>query len=67
MAKALLGYVGGPDPRLETEMHQLRRRVTDLEAEVRRLQEENDTLLRAGVPDAELVLDDTPVPEPALT
>jgi hypothetical protein len=45
MAKALLGYVGGPDPRLVTEVRRLRRRVVDLEAEVLRLQAENDSLL----------------------
>jgi hypothetical protein len=45
MAKALLGYVGGPDPRLVTEVRRLQRRVVDLEAEVLRLQAENDSLL----------------------
>jgi hypothetical protein len=45
MAKALLGYVGGPDPRLVTEVRRLQRRVIDLEAEVLRLQAENDSLL----------------------
>jgi hypothetical protein len=45
MAKALLGYVGGPDPRLVTEVRRLRRRVVDLEAEVLRLRAENDSLL----------------------
>jgi len=44
MAKALLGYVGGPDPRLVSEVSRLRRRVNDLEAEVHRLQAENDSL-----------------------
>lgn len=44
MAKALLGYVGGTDPRLADENHRLRRRVADLEAVVLRLQAENDTL-----------------------
>ena len=45
MAKALLGYVGGPDPRLVNEVRRLQRRVIDLEAEVLRLQAENDSLL----------------------
>jgi hypothetical protein len=45
MAKALLGYVGGPDPRLVTEVRRLQRRVVELEAEVLRLQAENDSLL----------------------
>ena len=42
MAKALLGHVGGPDPRMVAEMRRLQRRVRDLEAELVRLQEEND-------------------------
>ena len=46
MAKALLGYVGGPDPRLVTEVRRLQRRVLDLEAEVFRLRAENDSLPR---------------------
>ena len=44
MAKALLGHVGGPDPRVASEMRRLQRRVRDLEAELVRLQEENDVL-----------------------
>jgi hypothetical protein len=44
MAKALLGHVGGSDLRLVSEVSRLRRRVNDLEAEVLRLQEENDSL-----------------------
>jgi hypothetical protein len=44
MAKALLGHVGGPDPRMLSEMRRLQRRVRDLEAELARLQEENDVL-----------------------
>jgi cell division protein FtsB len=44
MAKALLGHVGGPDPRVVSEMRRLQRRVRDLEAELARLQEENDVL-----------------------
>ncbi|HUZ38212.1 MAG TPA: hypothetical protein VMV17_17960 [Streptosporangiaceae bacterium] len=44
MAKALLGHVGGPDPRMLSEMRRLQRRVHDLEAELVRLQEENDVL-----------------------
>ncbi|GAB3680272.1 hypothetical protein GCM10027589_50440 [Actinocorallia lasiicapitis] len=45
MAKALLGHVGGPDPRMVAEMRRLQRRVRDLEAELVRLQEENDALV----------------------
>jgi hypothetical protein len=75
MAKALLGHVGGLDPRLVTEVQRLRRRVTDLEAEVGRLKQENDGLAQAAVEHAsldsklsgDLVLDDTTVREPAFT
>ncbi|MGH8826884.1 MAG: hypothetical protein ACRDVZ_04610 [Jiangellaceae bacterium] len=67
MAKALLGHIGGPDPRLVTEVQRLRRRVTDLEAEIRRLQDENDNLAEAVVAHSGMVLDDTAVAEPALT
>jgi len=44
MAKALFGHVGGPDPRIVSEMRRLQQRVRDLEAELMRLQEENDAL-----------------------
>jgi hypothetical protein len=64
MAKALLGHVGGPDPRMLSEMRRLQRRVQDLEAELARLQEEND-VLTAGVSDGLLVA--TREREPALT
>lgn len=67
MAKALLGYVGGTDPRLVTEVQRLRRRVTDLEAQILRLQAENDQLAEAAVEHGRLTLDDTQVPQPALT
>lgn len=65
MAKALLGYVGGPDPRLLTEVRRLQRRVHDLEAEVQRLQAENDSLVEAmdGTP---IALEELPAREPAL-
>jgi cell division septum initiation protein DivIVA len=48
MAKALLGHVGGPDPRMLSEMRRLQQQVQDLKAELARLQEANDTLA-AGV------------------
>ncbi|HMG30434.1 MAG: hypothetical protein ACRD08_15105 [Acidimicrobiales bacterium] len=65
MAKALLGYVGGPDPRLVTEVRRLQRRVLDLEAEVLRLRAENDSL--AEIIDGRTVgLDEVSVPEPVL-
>ncbi|HET6729549.1 MAG TPA: hypothetical protein VFG96_09025 [Jiangellaceae bacterium] len=65
MAKALLGYVGGPDPRLVTEVRRLQRRVLDLEAEVVRLRAENDALSEIvdGLP---VGLDEVNVPEPVL-
>ena len=63
MAKALLGHVGGPDPRMISEMRRLQQRVRDLEAELMRLQDENDAL-SAGASDAELLVSGR---EPALT
>jgi len=45
MAKAILGHVGGPDPRLLAEVARLRRRVGELQAEVARLTAENQALL----------------------
>jgi len=48
MAKALLGYVGGPDPRLLAEMRRLQQRVQDLESELLRMQAENDALTVAS-------------------
>ena len=44
MAKALFGHVGGPDPRAVGEVRRLQQRVRDLEAQVVRLQDENDAL-----------------------
>jgi len=44
MAKALYGHVGGPDPRMVSEMRRLQQRVRDLEAEVLRLQARNDAV-----------------------
>lgn len=67
MAKALLGYVGGPDPRLLAEMRRLQRRVQDLETELSRVRAENDAL--AAVADHEQLLSsiDVAQAEPALT
>jgi cell division protein FtsB len=67
MAKALLGYVGGPDPRLLAEMRRLQQRVQDLESELNRMQAENDAL--AAVADEQRLLAGIDVPgrEPALT
>ena len=55
MAKALLGHLGGPDPRLLAEVATLRRRVRDLEAEMLRLRAENDALAAAVAPSDELI------------
>ncbi|HWN60043.1 MAG TPA: hypothetical protein VNO25_05185 [Streptosporangiaceae bacterium] len=52
MAKALFGHVGGPDPRMISEMRRLQQRVRDLEAELVRLQEANESLsVEAASPD----------------
>lgn len=48
MAKALLGYVGGSDPRVLAEMRRLQQRVQDLESELVRIQAENDALSAAA-------------------
>ncbi|MEV4556429.1 hypothetical protein AB0K51_05450 [Kitasatospora sp. NPDC049285] len=67
MAKALLGYVGGPDPRMLTEMRRLQQRVQDLENELMKLQAENDEL--SAVVDEHSLLSsiDLDQREPALT
>ncbi len=62
MAKALFGHVGGPDPRMLSEMRRLQQRVRDLEAELVRLQDQNDAL--AAMADHEDML--VPDREPAL-
>jgi uncharacterized protein YlxW (UPF0749 family) len=62
MAKALFGHVGGPDPRMVSEMRRLQQRVRDLEAELTRLQEQNDTLA-AEVSQEDMLVRDR---EPAL-
>jgi regulator of replication initiation timing len=46
MAKALIGFVGGPTTDQLRETARLRQRITDLEAEVMRLKIENDGLLK---------------------
>ena len=63
MSRALFGHVGGPDPRMVSEMRRLQQRVRDLEAELVRLQEENDALAAVAHDEDMLVLDR----EPALT
>ena len=63
MSKVLFGHVGGPDPRMVSEMRRLQQRVRDLEAELVRLQEENDALAAVAHDEDMLVLER----EPALT
>ena len=55
MAKALVGFVGGPTASQVREVATLRRRVADLEALVLRLQAENDGLQAALVDRSEIV------------
>ena len=59
MAKALLGYVGPSDVRAREQARLLRRRVYELEAQVRRLEAEK-TDLRAALQDSELLKLATP-------
>lgn len=47
MAKALIGFMGGPTNEQLRESANLRRRVGELEAEVLRLKNENDGLIKA--------------------
>lgn len=65
MAKALLGHVGGPDPRLVGEMRRLKQRVHDLESELVRIQAENEALVAALHGD-DLLAVEVKEPEPAL-
>ena len=60
MAKALFGHVGGPDPRMLSEMRRLQQRVRDLEAELVRLQEENEALSVGAGHEEVLVADREP-------
>jgi hypothetical protein len=61
MAKALLGHIGGLDPRLVAEVTLLRRQVRDLQAEVLRLRAENDALAADASREELLTLDVTEV------
>ncbi|HEY3198958.1 MAG TPA: hypothetical protein VGK55_00325 [Actinomycetes bacterium] len=63
MAKALLGHVGGPDPRVLSEMRRLQQRVRELEHELDRVQAENDALNEAVHGDLAMDVTDR---EPAL-
>jgi hypothetical protein len=64
MSKALFGHVGGPDPRMVSEMRRLQQRVRDLESELARLQNENDVLAAGLTHDEDVLVLDR---EPALT
>ena len=64
MAKALLGHLGGTDPRMLEQVRLLNRRVADLEAHVMRLQAENDHLV-AAVHDGGLLTVDEALRTPA--
>ncbi|MFI0419344.1 hypothetical protein DP939_25925 [Spongiactinospora rosea] len=64
MAKALLGHVGGPDPRMVSEVRRLQQRIRDLEAELIRLQAQNDALSAQSREETFSRLQDR---EPALT
>ena len=64
MAKALIGHIGGPDPRTLMEMRRLQERVRSLEAENLHLRSEIDALA-ASVTDAHLISLET-AKEPAL-
>jgi len=70
MAKAILGHVGGPDPRLLAEVARLRRRVGELQAEISRLTAENQALLTETLHESlgeslndEIITLDAPRPE----
>ena len=63
MAKALLGHVGGPDPRVLSEMRRIQQRVRELEHELDRVQAENDALTEAVHGDMTMDVTDR---EPAL-
>ncbi len=47
MAKALIGFMGGPTNEQLLESANLRRRINELQAEVSRLKSENDGLNKA--------------------
>jgi hypothetical protein len=71
MAKALFGHVGlAPDLRTVAELRRLRQQVRDLEAELVRLREVNESLAtRTTVADEliSLAVNEQALSEPALT
>ncbi len=60
MAKAILGHVGGTDPRMLAEIAVLRRRVRELADEVERLSAENAALLSVDAMQEEIITLDSP-------
>ena len=67
MAKAILGHVGGSDPRLMAEVARLRRRVGELQAEIDRLAAENQALLTGSIDSSLEVLAAQPSAQEPLT
>ena len=71
MAKALYGHVGlAPDMRTVAELRRLRQQVRDLEAEVSRLREANESLAATTTVADELIslaVSEPALSEPALT
>ncbi len=71
MAKALFGHVGiAPDLRTAAELRRLRQQVRDLEAEVLRLREANESLAASTRVADELIslaVSEQSLSEPALT
>ena len=70
MAKALLGHIGGTDPRMVAEVRRLQQRVRDLEDQLVRVKAENDSLVAAASSatlDHELFVASVSEREPALT
>ncbi|ABK53343.1 hypothetical protein Acel_1571 [Acidothermus cellulolyticus 11B] len=67
MAKALLGHLGGPDPRLLSEMRRLQQRIRDLEEECLRLQAANEELAALRAKDDEIVTISVSEAEPVLS
>jgi hypothetical protein len=58
MSKALYGFRGGPDPRLEAELAMLRARVRQLEAELADLRSDPAVVLADEDLDVLLVVQD---------
>ncbi|MCZ3386618.1 MAG: hypothetical protein LH630_06565 [Actinomycetia bacterium] len=66
MAKAILGHIGGTDPRLLAEVTRLRRRVVELQTQLERLSAANEALLPDSIGGSladEIITLDAPLPE----